>query len=210
MEEIQMRARLLWDHIKATRMANRAGTGSRVRLCLFGLLLVGIGGRLAVAARTADYHLMKKTKVGGEGGWDYLNVDSQARRLYISRGDHVDVIDADNGTKVGEIANTPGVHGIALAPRLGRGFTSNGREGTVTIFDLKSLKETGRVKVGDGPDCILYDPASQRVFTMNGRSQDATAVDAAEGKVVGTVALGGRPEFGVADGKGEVFVNLED
>jgi DNA-binding beta-propeller fold protein YncE len=153
---------------------------------------------------------MKTMKAGGEGGWDYLNVDSQARRLYISRGDHVDVMDADTGSKVGEIANTPGVHGIALAPKLGRGFTSNGREGTVTIFDLKSLKELGRVKVGDGPDCILYDPATQRVFTMNGRSQDSTAVDAATGQVAGTIALGGRPEFGVADGKGEVFVNLED
>jgi DNA-binding beta-propeller fold protein YncE len=119
-------------------------------------------------------------------------------------------MDADTGSKVGEIANTPGVHGIALAPKLGRGFTSNGREGTVSIFDLKNLKELGRVKVGDGPDCILYDPATQRVFTMNGRSQDATAVDAASGQVAGTIALGGRPEFGVADGKGEVFVNLED
>jgi DNA-binding beta-propeller fold protein YncE len=166
--------------------------------------------RWAVAARTPAYHVMKKMKTGGEGGWDYLTMDPQARRLYISRSDHVDVIDADSGSKVGEIGNTAGVHGIALAPRLNRGFTSNGRDGTVTIFDLKSLKEVGRVTVGTGPDCILYDPATQRVFTMNGRSQDATAVDAATGQVAGTIALGGRPEFGVADGKGEVFVNLED
>ena len=100
---------------------------------------------------------------GGEGGWDYLNVDSQARRIYISRGDHVDVVDADTGSKIGTIPNTPGVHGIALAPRLGRGFTSNGREGTVTIFDIKSLKEIGRVQVGTGPDCSMYDPATHRV-----------------------------------------------
>jgi DNA-binding beta-propeller fold protein YncE len=183
---------------------------SRVRICLCGLLLVGLGSGLAVAARTPAYHVMKKMKTGGEGGWDYLTMDPQARRLYISRSDHVDVVDTDSGSKVGEVGNTSGVHGIALAPRLNRGFTSNGRDGTVTIFDLKSLKEVGRVTVGTGPDCIIYDPATQRVFTMNGRSQDATAVDAADGKVAGSIALGGRPEFAVADGKGEVFVNLED
>jgi DNA-binding beta-propeller fold protein YncE len=148
--------------------------------------------------------------VGGEGGWDYLVVDPQARHLYITHSDRVVVLDVDTGSKVGEIANTPGVHGVALAPKLGRGFTSNGREGTVTIFDLKSLKELARPKVGDNPDAIVFDPASGRVFTMNGRNQDATAIDAATGQVAGTIALGGKPEFAVADGKGELFVNLED
>lgn len=177
---------------------------------LLGLLLVGMGSQVAGAVGTPAYHVLKKRNAGGEGGWDYLNVDAQARRIYISRGDHVDVVDADTGSKVGTIANTPGVHGIALAPRLGRGFTSNGREGTVTIFNLKDLKEIGRVPVGQNPDAIMYDPASHRVFTMNGRSNDATAVDAATGKVDGTIPLGGRPEFAVADGKGEVFINIED
>jgi DNA-binding beta-propeller fold protein YncE len=204
MKEKTMRAQFFGNHVKEKAMQYPVG------LCLMGLLLVGVGSRLAVAARTPAYHLMKKHSLGGEGGWDYLSVDSQARRLYISRGDHVDVMDVDTGTKVGTIANTPGVHGIALAPKLGRGFTSNGREGSVTIFDLKSLKELGRVTVGTGPDAIIYDPATQRVFTFNGRSQDTTAVDAAKGQVAGTIALGGRPEFAVADGKGEVFVNLED
>jgi DNA-binding beta-propeller fold protein YncE len=213
-------AQLLWKEIpmRAQRSGKRgekaidcrAGTWGRVGLCLCGLLLAGIGGRWAVAAGQPTYHLLKQTKTGGEGGWDYLTVDPQSRRLYISRSDHVQILDVDTGSKVGEIANTPGVHGIALAPRLGRGFTSNGREGTVTIFDLKSLKELGRPKVGTGPDAILFDPASKRVFTFNGRSQDATAIDAASGQVAGTIALGGKPEFAVSDGKGEIFVNIED
>jgi DNA-binding beta-propeller fold protein YncE len=183
---------------------------SFVHLCLLGLLLVGPGSRFAGAAGTPAYHVLKKMNAGGEGGWDYLNVDSQARRIYISRSDHVDVVDADTGSKIGTIPNTPGVHGIALAPRFGRGFTSNGREGTVTIFDIKSLKEIGRVQVGTNPDCIMYDPVTRRVFTFNGRSQDATAVDARTGKVAGTIPLGGKPEFAVSDGKGAIFVNIED
>jgi DNA-binding beta-propeller fold protein YncE len=182
----------------------------RNRLYLFAVLLVGMGIRPALAAPAPAYHLLKKLSVGGEGGWDYLALDPQARRLYVTHSDRVVVMDADTGSRVGEILNTPGVHGVALAPRLGRGFTSNGREGTVTIFDLKSLKELGRVQVGSGPDCILFDPATRRVFTFNGRSQDATAIDAASDKVAGSIALGGRPEFAVADGKGKLFVNLED
>jgi DNA-binding beta-propeller fold protein YncE len=135
--------------------------------------------------------------IGGEGWWDYIKMDPDSRRLYISRGTHVMVMDADSGKIVGDIADTQGVHGIALAPDLGRGFTSNGREGTVSIFDLN-------------PDAILFDPATKRVFTFNGRSHDATAVDAATGEVVGKIPLGGKPEFGVTTGAGEIFVNLED
>ena len=190
--------------------ARRAGSLSRVGLWLCGFLLIGTGGRLAMAAHTPAYHVVKKVSVGGEGGWDYLAVDPQARRLYVTHSDRVVVLDLDTGARVGEIGNTTGVHGVALAPKLGRGFTSNGRDGTVTIFDLKSLKELGRVQVGTGPDCILFDPVTRRVFTMNGRSQDTTALDAATGQVVGTIALGGRPEFAVSDSKGELFVNLED
>jgi YVTN family beta-propeller protein len=120
------------------------------------------------------------------------------------------VLDADSGAVVGDIPDTQGVHGIALAPDLGRGFTSNGRANTVTIFDLKTLKTIATVKVGTNPDAIVYDPAVKRVFTMNGRSQDATAINATDGTVVGIIPFGGKPEFVVVDGKGSMFVNLED
>lgn len=164
----------------------------------------------AVSALAGDYHLINTYKLGGEGGWDYLTIDSSARRLYISRATHVMVIDVDTGKSVGDIPDTPGVHGIALAPELGRGFVSDGREGMVTIFDLQSLKPITKVKAGENPDAILYDPASKRVFAFNGRSHDATAIDAASGNVVGTIKLEGKPEFAASDGKGEIFVNIED
>jgi DNA-binding beta-propeller fold protein YncE len=166
---------------------------------------------MAVAAAAPGYHVIKTYKVGGEGGWDYLTVDATARRFYASRGTHVIVLDADSGKSVGDIPDTPGVHGVALAPELGKGFVSNGREGTVTIFDLKTLAASGsKVKVGDNPDAILYEPATKRVFTFNGRSHDSTAIDAASGKVLGTIKLDGKPEFAASDAKGEVFVNIED
>jgi DNA-binding beta-propeller fold protein YncE len=156
-------------------------------------------------------HVIKTFKVGGEGGWDYLEVDPEARHLFISRGTHVIVLDADSGKTVGDIPDTPGVHGIALAPDLGRGFTSNGREGSVTIFDLKTLKTISKVQdVGQNPDAILYDPATKRAFTFNGRSHDATAIDGATGKVVGRIPLAGKPEFAVTTRAGEIFVNIED
>ena len=153
---------------------------------------------------------MKTYKIGGDGGWDYLTADAAARRLYISRGTHVIVLDLDSGKLVGDIADTPGVHGIALAPELGRGFVSNGREGTVSIFDIKTLATISKVKAGENPDAILYDPATKRVFTFNGRSHDSTAIDADQGTVLGTIKLDGKPEFAASDGKGEIFVNIED
>jgi WD40 repeat protein len=164
----------------------------------------------AWAASGSGYHVIKTYNVGGEGGWDYLTADPAARRIYISRGTHVMVLDADSGKSVGDIPDTPGVHGIALAPELGRGFTSNGREGTVSIFDIKTLQTSNKVKVGENPDAILYDPATKRVFTFNGRSHDSTAIDAASGKVLGTIKLDGKPEFAASDAKGEIFVNIED
>jgi DNA-binding beta-propeller fold protein YncE len=169
-------------------------------------------GLVATSSAAADpgYHVIKTYKLGGEGGWDYLNLDSSSRRLYISRATHVMVIDADSGKAVGDIPDTPGVHGIALAPELGRGFISNGREGTVTIFDIETMKAITKVKAGENPDAILYDPASKRVFAFNGRSHNATAIDAAKGAVLGTIKLEGKPEFAVSDGKGEIFVNIED
>jgi DNA-binding beta-propeller fold protein YncE len=176
-------------------------------------LTVVIAFSLAAAAMAAGgpgYHVTTTYKLGGDGGWDYLTADASARRLYISRGTHVMVVDADSGKSVGDIADTPGVHGIALAPELGRGFTSNGREGTVSIFDIKTLATISKVKVGDNPDAILYDPATKRVFTFNGRSQDSTAIDAASGRVLGTIKLDGKPEFAASAAKGKIFVNIED
>ncbi len=154
------------------------------------------------------YHVLNRVPVGGEGGWDYLTVAGE--RLYISRGTHVIVFNTELNQVVGDIPNTPGVHGIAIVPRLGKGFTSNGGDNTVTVFDTATLHERGRVSVGTGPDAILYDPYSRRVFTFNGRGGDATAIDAATEKVVGTVALEGRPEFAATDGAGKVYVNIED
>jgi hypothetical protein len=164
----------------------------------------------AGAAGPSGYHLLKKIPLGGEGGWDYINFDSATRRLFISRGTKVVVLDVDSGKVVGEIPNTEGVRGIALAPDLGRGFTSNGRAGTVTIFDLKTLAVIGSAQAGTNPDAIIYDPASKRVFAMNGRSQNATAIDGATGSVAATIPLAGKPEFAAADGAGHVYVNIED
>ncbi len=161
-------------------------------------------------AAAAGYHVVKTYKLGGEGGWDYLTLDSTSRRLYLSRSTHVIVIDADTGKPVGDIPDTPGVHGVALASEFGRGFISNGRDGTVSVFDLKSLKVLSKITVGENPDAILYDPASKRVLTFNGKSHDATVIDAAKGTVIGTIKLNGKPEFAVSDEKGEIFVNLED
>ncbi|HWY57586.1 MAG TPA: YncE family protein [Terriglobales bacterium] len=176
-----------------------------LRLVLFISLLATFS-----AAADSGYHITKTYKLGGEGGWDYLTLDSSSRRLYISRATHVMVIDAGSGKTVGDIPDTPGVHGIALAPELGRGFVSNGREGTLTIFEIDSLKPITKVKVGDNPDAILYDPATKRVFTFNGKSHDSTVIDAAKGTVLGTIKLEGKPEFAASDGKGEIFVNIED
>lgn len=165
---------------------------------------------LAVTAPGSGYHVVDRWKPGGEGGWDYLTIDAQAHRLYFGRSTRVQVLDTRDGRLIGELPDTPGIHGVALVSSLGRGFTSNGRDSSVTIFDLATLKPISRVQVGRNPDAILYEPTTKRVFTMNAGSDDATAIDAKSGAVVGRIALGGRPEFAVADGKGGMFVNLED
>src|SRR5215467_12816001 len=164
------------------------------------------------AASPVDYQLKQKFTIGGDGGWDYLTYDASSKRLFISRGTRVQVVDPEKGTVIAEIPDTTGIHGIALAHDLGKGFTSNGRENTVTVFDLKTLKETQKIKLegAENPDAILYDPASKRVFTFNGRSKNATAIDATNNTVVATIPLDGRPEFAAADGKGMVYVNIED
>jgi DNA-binding beta-propeller fold protein YncE len=158
----------------------------------------------------SGYHLAKKAVLGGEGGWDYLTVDSKARRVYISRGTHVMVVDANSAALVGDIPNTNGVHGIAIADDLDKGFISDGRDSNVTIFDTKTLKVLGTAPAGKNPDAIIYDAASKRAFAFNGSSKDATAIDAKTGTVAGAIPLGGKPEFAAADEKGHVFVNIED
>src|SRR5260370_1335181 len=183
----------------------RISLSSVLFICVLVLL-----ASLVLAAGSSGYHVAKKTVLGGEGSWDYLTVDSKARRVYISRGTHVMVVDADSSAVVGDIPNTNGVHGIAIASDMDKGFVSDGRDNNVTIFDTKTLKVLGTTPTGKNPDAILYDPASKRVLTFNGTSKDATAIDAKAGTVAGTITLGGRPEFGQADDKGHVFVNVED
>ncbi|MBI1763882.1 MAG: YncE family protein [Acidobacteria bacterium] len=167
-----------------------------------------------VYAQGSGYHVVNKITLGGEGGWDYLAVDSAAQRLYVSHATKVIVVDVTTGKAVGEIPNTNGVHGIALAPDLKRGFTSNGRDATVTIFDLQTLAVLGTAKTGGNPDAILYEPVTKRVFTFNrtraAAEASTTVIDAAKGEVIKTVMLGGRPEFAQTDGNGTVFVNIDD
>ena len=164
----------------------------------------------AAPAAPAD-HVLQRIALGGTGGWDDLSVDSDAHRLYLSRSDRVMVVDTVTRKLAGEIPNTSGVHGIALVPALHVGFTSNGKADTVTAFDLRTLKPLGDIKVtGSNPDAILYDPYTRRVIVFNGKTSNATVIDAATRTVVGTIVLDGRPEFARADGRGHVFVNIED
>ena len=181
-----------------------------IRLSLFACLLLAFSCAALAQKSPSGYHVVKQYKLGGDGGWDYLIYDAKGNRVFISRSTHVMVVDADTGAVVGDIPDTQGVHGIALADEFGKGYTSNGRANTVTVFDLKTLKVLKQIPVGQNPDAIIYDPASKRVFTMNGRSNDATAIDAKTDAVAGTVALEGKPEFATSDEKGHVFVNLED
>jgi DNA-binding beta-propeller fold protein YncE len=175
-------------------------------LIIFSLLL-----SFCVAAsgqNTSGYHLIDTIQVGGEGGWDALTADAANHRLYVSHGTHVVVINTETDKVVGDIPKTNGVHGIALTKK--SGFITNGRDNTVTMFDLKTLKVAGVIPTDKNPDIIIYDPSSNRVFSFNGGSNNATVIDPDAGKAVGTIALGGKPEFAVSDGKGKIFVNLED
>jgi hypothetical protein len=163
------------------------------------------------AAPQGGYHVIRKMAVGGDGGWDYLTVDPDAKRIYLSRGTHVMVLDEEKGEVVGDIPDTKGVHGIALDKSSGKGYTSNGQANTVTVFDIASLKTSSTISVtGQNPDSILFDAANNRIWTFNGRTANATVIDASSGQVAGTVALAGKPETPVLDGKGSIFVNIED
>src|SRR5258706_1389862 len=161
--------------------------------------------------QTSEYKILSKIKLEGDGGWDYLAVDESSDRLFISHSTQVQVVDLKTGKLVGTVPNLNGVHGIAVAPDLNKAFISCGRDSSVVIVDLKTLKFIARVKVsGANPDAILYDPHSHKVFSFNGRSANATVLDANTHKEVGTIPLDGKPEFSVTDGKGNVYVNNED
>jgi DNA-binding beta-propeller fold protein YncE len=166
---------------------------------------------IAASAFAAEgYRLLNKIKIGGSGGWDYATIDSNARRLYATHGTIVEVVDIDAGKAVGQIPQLHGVHGVAIAADLNRGFISNGQSNSVTIFDLKTLAKSGEPATGGNPDSICYEPKTQRVFTFNGRSNDSTAINAKTGEPVATFPVGGKPEFCAADGSGKLYVNLED
>jgi len=157
------------------------------------------------------YKVVNKIKIGGAGSWDYVYVDSNNHRLYVSHNTQTEVIDTTTDKLVGSIPGTNGVHGIAVAEDLGRGFTSDGRDNDVTIFDLKTLAVLGKVKTGTNPDSIIYEPVTHRVFTFNGRSSDSTVFEAKTGTIVAaSIPVGGKPEFTQVDGKGNVYFNNED
>jgi DNA-binding beta-propeller fold protein YncE len=188
---------------------------SSLRSVAAGALLIVLGTFSLMVAAPREYHLLKKYTFGAAEGstreyFDYITVDSAARRVYLSHGTEVKVIDADTGALVGNITGMKLTHGVALAPEFGRGFISDGAQGKVIIFDLKTLQVTGEATAAADADCVIYDPFSKRVFSMNGDPHNATAIDARSGSVVGTVDLAGGPEFAVADGKGTIYINLED
>jgi DNA-binding beta-propeller fold protein YncE len=176
------------------------------RLAVTTLLAVA-----SASAAGARYAVVKEIPIGGSGGWDYIVADAGAHRLYVTHGTHIVVVDPERAAVVGDIPDTPGVHGIALAPDLGLGFTSNGRENTSTIVDLATLKAVGQVKTGENPDAILYEPAHHEVYTFNGGGRSATVYGARSAAVVATIPLPGKPEAAVHDAAaGRIYVNIED
>ena len=179
-------------------------------LILSALILISLSSAFAQTTKSL-YKIADKIHLESDGGWDYLTMDDATNRLYISHGMIVQVLDVNNKKVAGTIPDTKGVHGITLARDLNKGFISNGRDTSVTVFNLKSLQVITKVKVtGNNPDAILYDPFSHKVFTFNGRSSNSTVIDAALNKVTGTIDLPGKPEFSVTDGKGKIYVNIED
>ncbi len=177
-----------------------------------GLLLLGLTFvSAAIGSGAPPFKVSHRIPIGGEGGWDALTIDAPTHRLFVTHATHVQVVDVKTDKVVGEIPDTPGPHGVALAPDLGRGFTSNGRDSSVTVFDLKTLAILGRLKLdARNPDAIAYDPVSKRVFVFNGGSSSASVIDASADTLVGSVPLAGKPEFAAADGAGRMYVNLED
>jgi DNA-binding beta-propeller fold protein YncE len=181
----------------------------KLTLIIVALLLTVMQHSLA-QTNPKEYKVIKMIPVEGTGGWDYLNVDGQSQRLYISHGNLVDVLDLKTEKVIGQIPNTLGVHGIAVAPEFNKGFISAGRLDSVVVFNLKTFKVIDKISTGKNPDAILYDPYSKRVFTFNGRGESVTSIDAKTDKVVGTLPLSGKPEAGVSNERGKIFVNIED
>ncbi len=171
------------------------------------VLAIAVVGLLGAAE---GFKVLNKIKIGGGGSWDYVAMDNTNRRVYASHGSSVAVVDPDKGTVVGTISDLHGVHGIAVATDLNRGFITNGQSNSVTIFDLKTLAKIGEPAVGQNPDAVCYEPKTQRVFTFNGRSNDSSVLNAKTGEVVATLPLNGKPEFCAADGAGKLYNNLED
>jgi DNA-binding beta-propeller fold protein YncE len=168
-------------------------------------------GPTPAALKAPAYHLVKEIPIAGDTGWDYLSIDAEARRLYVTHGSHIVVVDIDSNAIVGDIAQTPGVHGFAVAPALGKGFSSNGAESKVSIVDLKTLATLKKVDTAEGPDAILYEPGREEVYAYGGKAHAATIISATSGQVVATLPLPGKPEFSAADPRaGRVFVNIED
>jgi len=184
----------------------------KLLLKAFGVALTGLA--LAVPsllfAQKTGFKVLATYPIKSSGGWDYITVDGTAKRLYVSHGMQVNILDVATGDSVGVIPDTKGVHGIALVPELNKGYTSNGRANSLTVFNLKTNEVLKQVAAGTNPDAIFYDEFSKKIYAFNGRSKDATVVDAATDMVVATIPLGGKPETGVSDGKGKVFVNIED
>lgn len=166
---------------------------------------------LQTAHAQSNYKFLKSIPIGSEGGWDCLSVDAKARKLYVTHATKIVIVDLAQDKVAGEIADTPGVHGFAVAPELGRGFSSNGAESRVSVINLKTLKTIVKIETGENPDAILYEPMHSEVYAFNGRGKSATVIDAKKNKVVATIPLLGKPEFAAADTKsGRVFCNIED
>jgi DNA-binding beta-propeller fold protein YncE len=209
--EIAVGAGVVNARIACARIARAWIAGSWIAGTLIAAAWMMMPALASAAAASPQYHITHRVNLPGDEGWDYLTFEPGGERLFIAHGSGVLVVDARSLKVVGTIPDTPGVHGIALAPELGRGYISAGRAGTIVVFDLKSLARLKEIKVtGENPDAIVYDPFSQRVFTFNGRGRNATAVDAKSDAVVGTIPLDAKPEFAVSDGKGRIYVNLED
>jgi YVTN family beta-propeller protein len=182
-----------------------------MRITHFISALILVTAFLPIKAQTiSNYKIINKIHLEGDEKWDYLYSDDQANRLYVSHGSIVQVVDENKGEVVGKITGLSGVHGIAIAPLLNKGFISNGKDSSVTIFDNKTFQVTAKISVGKGPDAILFDPFSNKVFVFNAKANSASVLNARSNKVEATIPLAGNPEFSVSDGKGKVYVNLEN
>jgi DNA-binding beta-propeller fold protein YncE len=176
----------------------------------FVLLATPSAALLSQTSTAASYHIARDLKLGGDGRWDYVTVDTVNHRLYIARQTRVMVVDPESGKLLGEIPGLNGAHGVALVFQAGHGFATSGHDSTVTMFDLKTLRVLGRTKAADDADAVLYDPSSKDVFTFNGDAQSSSVIDPVSGKLIDSIPLGGKPEFGVTSGNGRLYVNLED